>query len=242
MDETLDPARRRYLQQYWEGQFALIDAMTAPYRREGAVLLDVGCGQGRTAKRLAQGVTRYIGLNLDEEELRIARQNNPEPMFEFLHGNAMDMSAIADRSVDLIVLIFVMEHIEFPEKLFSEIRRTLKSQGAVLLVAPNLLTGAGLAIRLLPPSIRQWLKKMISRKEEVTDYPTFYRCNTVGALDRMAARFGLKRDRLEMQSGIGYFYRYPGFHHWHRFLTRISAIGPLRRFKGFIFVTYRKAG
>ena len=235
----MDESRRHYLKTYWEDQFALIDQMTAPYRREGSVLLDVGCGQGRNAKRLARGVSRYIGLNVDREELRIARQTNPEPMFEFQLGNAMDMSSIPDHSVDLIVLIFVMEHIEFPEKLFSEIRRTLKSQGAVLLVAPNLLTGAALAIRLLPPPIRQRIKKLLSSKEEVTDYPTFYRCNTVGALDLMAARFGLARDRLEMRSGIGYFYRFPGFHLWHRFLARVSALGPLRRCKGFIFVTYR---
>jgi SAM-dependent methyltransferase len=235
MDET----RREYLKIYWERQLDLIDEMIAPYRREGSVLLDVGCGQGRNAQRLARGVSRYIGLNVDEEELRIARQNNPGSNFEFQLGNAMNMASIPDHSVDIILLIFVMEHIEFPEKLFAEIRRTLKSQGGVLLVAPNLMTGAALAIRCLSPALRLEIKRILSGKEEVADYPTFYRCNTVGALDRMAARFGLVRDRLVMFSGIGYFYRFPGFHLWHRLLSRVSEWKPLRRFKGFIFVTYR---
>lgn len=238
----MDEKRQRYLKAYWEHRLALIDAMIAPYRRDGCVLLDVGCGTARNAQRFARGVSRYIGLNVDEDELRIARQNNPGEKFQFHLGNAMNMSSIPDQSVDIMLLIFVMEHIETPERLFAEIRRTLKPKGGVLLVAPNILTAAALAIRILPPPARRALKRILSGKEEVADYPTFYRCNSVTALDRIGARFGLERDRLEMVSGIGYFYRWPGFHLWHRFLATVSSWRALRRFKGFIFVTYRKAG
>ncbi len=237
----MDESRRRYLKRYWEEQLALIDAMIAPYRGAGSVLVDVGCGTGRNAQRFARGFSRYIGLNVDEEELEVARQNNPDgKKFEFHLGNAMNMTSISDESVDTMLLIFVMEHIEFPERLFGEIRRTLKQGGCVLMVVPNVLTAAAQAIRIVPPPVRQELKRLLSGKEEVADYPTFYRCNTVHALNRMGARFGLEQDRLEMRSGIGYFYRFPGFHLWHRFLATVSSWGPLRRFKGFIFVTYRK--
>ena len=239
--DAMDERRQRYLKSYWESHLGLIERMIAPYRRDGCVVLDVGCGLGRNARRFAAGAARYIGLNVDREELAIARRNNPEPRFEFLPGDAMDMWAIPDAGVDLILLVFVMEHIAVPERLFQEIARTLRPGGGALLVVPNLWTGAALAIRSLPPGARQALKRLLRGSDEVTDYPTFYRCNTVPALDNLAARFGLERDRLEMRSGIGYFFRLPGFYAWHRFLDAVSSWGPLRRFKGFIFVTYRKA-
>jgi SAM-dependent methyltransferase len=236
----MDEARRAYLKTYWESHLTLIERMTAPYRRGNGVVVDIGCGTARNAARFASGMSRYIGLNLDEDELRAARQNNPDATrFEFHRGNAMDMSSIPDKSADLAILIFVMEHIETPERLFAELARILRPGGGVFILAPNILTGAAVAIRLVPPPIRRAIKPILSGKEEVADYPTFYRLNTVSALDRMASRFGLTRDQLEMRSGIGYFYRFPGFHLWHRFLDRVSSPGPLRRFKGFIFVTYR---
>src|SRR6187431_3229919 len=78
---TMDATRERYRRVYWERQLDLIDEMTAPYKHPHAVLLDIGCGYGRNARRFAQGVERYIGLNIDEEELAAARQSHPEPKF-----------------------------------------------------------------------------------------------------------------------------------------------------------------
>ena len=65
----MDATRERYRRAYWERQLELIEEMTAPYKHPHAVLLDIGCGYGRNARRFAQGVERYIGLNIDEEEL-----------------------------------------------------------------------------------------------------------------------------------------------------------------------------
>ena len=110
----------------------------------------------------------------------------------------------------------------------------------MLFVAPNLMNASSVVIKWLPDSARLRLKRLLTGKEEPPDYPIYYRCNTVGQMDRMAASCGLERDRLEMNSSLGYLFALPGFFAWHRFLDRATAIGGLRRFREFIFVTYRK--
>jgi SAM-dependent methyltransferase len=237
----MDPVRQRYLKFYWERQLDLIDAMIAPYKRPGAVLLDVGCGIGRNARRFAAGMSRYIGLNIDREELEVARRNHPEPEFEFREGDAMDMRAIPDSSVDVILLIFVLEHIASPDRLFGEIARTLKPGGGVLFLAPNLLNATSILIKTIPATMRLRIKQLLTGKAEPPDYPIYYRCNTVGQMDRMGERFGLTRDRLVMATSLGYFFRFPGFYRWHRLTEATSSLWGLRRFREFIFVTYRKA-
>lgn len=236
----MDEVRRRYLDRYWEGQFALIDEMIAPYKRQDGVILDIGCGYGRNAGRFATGMSRYIGLNIDEEELGAARGNNPDPRFEFMVGNAMDMQGVADQSIDIALLIFVLEHIESPARLFAELERVLKPGGGVFFLAPNLINVTSLFIRATPDRVRLWIKKRITGKDEPPDYPIYYRCNTVAAMDRMAARFGMKRDRVVMLSSIGYLFRFPGFYHLHRLADRVSGLRGLRAFRQFIFAVYQK--
>jgi SAM-dependent methyltransferase len=236
----MDATRERYRRAYWERQLALIAEMTAPYKHADGVLLDIGCGIGRNARRFAEGAGRYIGLNIDREELAIARANHPEPRFEFHAGDAMDMRPIPDRSVDVILLIYVLEHIADPERLWREIARVLRPGGGALFVAPNLLNATSLAIKVLPDGARLRLKQLLTGKEEPPDYPIYYRCNTVTQMDRMASRSGLVRDRLEMASSLGYLFAFPGFFAWHRLMDRATAIDGLRRFREIIFATYRK--
>jgi SAM-dependent methyltransferase len=236
----MDATRERYRKAYWEDQLRLIGEMLTPYRRTDGVLLDIGCGIGRNASRFADGFGRYVGLNLDAEELEIAREKNPGPRFDFVRGNAMDMTAIPEASVDAALLIFVLEHIADPDRLFAELQRTLKPGGGVLFVAPNLLNVSSLVIRILPTGVRMAVKRVLTGKDEPPDYPIYYRCNTVGSMDRTAARHGFTRDRVEMRSSIGYLFRFPGFYTWHRLSDRVTALGPLDRLREFIFIAYRK--
>lgn len=236
----MDATRQGYLKIYWERQLDLIDEMLAPYRRPDSVLLDIGCGIGRNARRFAAGFGRYIGLNLDAAELVIAREKNPHPGFEFLRGDAMDMAPIPAASADAALLIFVLEHIADPPRLFAELARVLKPGGGVLFAAPNLWNLNSLVIRALPAGARLSIKRVLTGRDEPPDYPIYYRCNTVARMDRVAAAHGFARDRLEMLSSLGYLFRLPGFYAWHRFTDRLTERGGLKRFREFIFVTYRK--
>ncbi len=236
----VDATRQRYLKTYWERQLDLIDAMLAPHRRPDAVLLDVGCGIGRNAARFAAGFGRYIGLNLDAEELVTARDRNPDRRFEFVRGDAMDMAAIPDASADAALLIFVLEHIADPPRLFAELARVLAPGGGAVLVAPNLWNVNSLVIRALPAGARLAIKRVLTGKDEPPDYPIYYRCNTVAHMDRVAAAHGFARERLEMLTSLGYFFRFPGFYAWHRLTDLVTALPGLRRGREFIFVSYRK--
>ena len=236
----VDATRQRYLKIYWERQLGLVDAMLAPYRRPDGVLLDVGCGIARNAHRFAVGFGRYVGLNLDAEELVLARAGNPDPRFEFLRGDAMDMSPIPAASTDAALVLFVLEHIADPPRLFAELARVIKPGGGALFVAPNLWNLNSLVIRALPANARLAIKRVLTGKDEPPDYPIYYRCNTVSHMDQVAAAHGFARDRLEMLTSLGYLFHVPGFYAWHRLTDRVTALPGLKRFREFIFVTYRK--
>lgn len=235
--------RAMYTQDYVEKKYAEIKNMIAPRRGSQAILMDIGCGSGKDASIFAEGFGKYIGIDIDEEMLNVARANNPDDKFRFFRidaTNAKEMKAIGNATIDAILMIFVMEHISRPEYLMREVASVLKENGIICMLVPNMHSGAGFIIRLLPESIKMRLKKRITGISE--EYPTYYRANTIKKLDRVTENAGLTRRDLVMYSGRGYFFNKPGFFYWHLFWSKIFSWKPLRRFKTQIIVSYQKDG
>lgn len=88
-------------------------------------LLDVGCGYGsftEIAQRLgylADGIDPYLPEELKSNHLQ---KKSPED--------------IPPNSYDIAVLLNVVEHLDEPRKMFSEVRRLLKPGGVMLLTCP----------------------------------------------------------------------------------------------------------
>jgi len=110
---------------------ALIDKLEV---RQGATVLDVGCGTGRLGRHLVGiiGATgTYIGIDPLEERIKIANEKNDLPNAFFEIGSAEDLESIKDNSVDVVCLNAVFHWIQDKEAALWEIVRVLKPGGKV---------------------------------------------------------------------------------------------------------------
>jgi SAM-dependent methyltransferase len=93
----------------------------------GAAVVELGCGPGADAVRLARG-RRYVGVDLSRVQLAIARARVPDGTFLRADVTAVDFPR---RSVDAVVSFFVFNHISAGEhgRTFRRIHRWLRPGG-----------------------------------------------------------------------------------------------------------------
>lgn len=98
--------------------------------------IDVGAGNGYLASIVKPVLSNVniTGIDFVEEALSTADS------IDVKHVVDLDMDGIPsdDESFDYVTCLEVLEHVIYPDKLLSEIRRILKPGGSFLISAPNL--------------------------------------------------------------------------------------------------------
>ncbi len=90
-------------------------------------VLDYGCGVGALALMCQSDA--YLGVDIDEEVLEVARRNQPQ--FKFV-------SEVSEAErFDTIVALAVIEHVSDPAGLLTKFRWMLKLAGRVVLTTPH---------------------------------------------------------------------------------------------------------
>ncbi len=87
-------------------------------------LLDVGCGEGVLAQRLAQQIEprRVVGIDLEEESIQAGWAAHPAPNLQYIVMRAENLP-FADGEFDLACAIEVLEHVPDPEHTLAEMAR-----------------------------------------------------------------------------------------------------------------------
>jgi len=88
-------------------------------------LLDYGCGTGVMADFAK--CNEYIGVDPDEESLRIARQKHPAVRFQ---------SELPDELYDTIILLGVLEYLADRRASLKQLRRRLAPDGRLVIKSP----------------------------------------------------------------------------------------------------------
>lgn len=209
------------------GGFTRLDGTVAFFSRVNAlvdrtsVVLDVGCGRGAYAEdpvryrrdlRVLRGrVRRVVGLDVDVE----AAANPFVDEFRLLEG---DVWPIESESIDVAVADYVMEHVASPRAFFSEARRVLRPGGTICIRTPNRLGYAGIAAQLIPNSLHARVTARVQDGRQERDvFPTYYRCNTAGALRAAMRDAGLDPVVITHESE-------PSYLAFSRVLYRLGAI------------------
>jgi 2-polyprenyl-6-hydroxyphenyl methylase/3-demethylubiquinone-9 3-methyltransferase len=104
--------------------------------RPGQRALDVGCGEGAFAAELAAAGVEVVGLDVAEEPLRRARARHPGLDLRLLSSETG--WELPDSSFDLVWAGEVIEHVADTAGWLSELRRVLRSGGALALSTPAL--------------------------------------------------------------------------------------------------------
>ncbi|WP_134676084.1 class I SAM-dependent methyltransferase [Ectopseudomonas khazarica] len=174
---------------------------------QAAVLLDAGCGQGRSFRLLQQAFApaRMIGLDADPHSLDCSRREAEQLDLE-VELVASDCAAIdlPDNSVDLLFCHQTLHHLVEQEKALGEFWRVLKPGGRLLLAESTKYYIDTWVIRWLfrhpmhvQRSAQQYLDMLAAQGFEFTDndvsYPYLWwsRSRDFGLLER----WGLMRPK-----------------------------------------------
>lgn len=98
--------------------------------RPGIRVLDVGCGTGLMLQRLADCLP--IGLDFSPLSMDFCRRRGVERL---LRGDVVDLP-FRDETLDLILALDLLEHVERDDLLVDQFRRVLKPGGHAMITVP----------------------------------------------------------------------------------------------------------
>lgn len=197
----------KYLERFYPesrfGGFTDVDGTIAFYTRvnslftSASIVLDFGCGRGafmddsvaiRRELRMLKGkCARVIGLDVDG-----AGQNN-QSLDEFRILASNEAWPLEDRSIDLIVCDWVMEHLPDAQSFFSQAKRVLRPGGRLCIRTANAYSYVGILSKLIPNRLHVAVLRRAQDSRKANDvFPTVYRCNTVFRLRAMMAKNGFE--------------------------------------------------
>jgi len=123
-----------------DGYFKAVEELlvtTGIADKKKATAIEIGCGEGHSTERLGKLLPSDVTLQASEyvdHLVPVAQKRNPkvlvtqESIYETKHK---------DHSFDVIFLLEVLEHLDYPDKALVELSRILKKDGYLILGVPR---------------------------------------------------------------------------------------------------------
>jgi len=150
------------------------------------IVLDVGCGIGIHLAKLNEAIQR-IGVDVGLLGLIKGKQLFPQISFICATGCRLPLK---NNTVDSIICIDVIEHVDQPLILLQEIQRVLKPGGRLFLQTPNY------PIKRLY-DVWHWLR---GSREEIGDDPTHVTKLNVFSLKKYMQHANLKIEKIKARN------------------------------------------
>lgn len=198
-------------------------------------LLDAGCGRTLPVLRKFLGkADRLIGVELVDF--------TDAPQGIETYNADLSQLPIADGSVDVIMSRSVFEHLTDPEAVYREFFRVLKPGGRVVFLTANMWDYGTQVARLVPNRFHARVVKVVEGRPEEDTFPTAYRTNTRGDVDKLSRTAGFKVEEFEYLSQYPNYLLFSGilFAIGAAYEKLISRFNELRILRGWIMVTLQK--
>jgi 2-polyprenyl-6-hydroxyphenyl methylase/3-demethylubiquinone-9 3-methyltransferase len=102
--------------------------------KDAITILDVGCGSGLLITfPLAKLGYNILGIDIDEDSIKFAKEKNIYGNASFLHS---DLSDIKDQ-YDIIIASEILEHLSNPASFLRELTNKMASDSILILTTPN---------------------------------------------------------------------------------------------------------
>ena len=180
--------RYRAIRPEWKSSGDQLEAMVRSHVTSNSSVLDLGCGRGGVVELFWREAKLAAGLDPDSPSLSEHRA----PGMPVIRGVGERLPFI-DESFDLIVCLWVLEHLQDPAAMMREVHRVLRPGGHFVFLTPNMRNPLMVANRIgrALPSLQRRLVPRFYGREEADTFPVRYRANTVGAIRGHANAAGL---------------------------------------------------
>ncbi len=164
-------------------------------------ILDLGCGANYQLARFRTPALEVWGSDLQ----RHPRLDHAD-WFRLMPPDGT--IPFPDDSFDLIATHMVVEHVADPSAFLREVARVLRPGGYFVALTISSLHYVTWIRRLLGLVPHAWTQRLVYRlygRREDDTFPTYYRMNRPGRIDRHARPAGLERVFLQRYACPGYF-------------------------------------
>jgi SAM-dependent methyltransferase len=117
-----------------EAHAYVLPALKRLLPKEALTILDVGCGNGYIAQKLADMGYTVVGIDASEEGITIAKKAFPNVRFEAY--SAYDDLRPVVGAVDVVVASEVIEHLFRPTLFLNNVAAVLRPGGSLILTTP----------------------------------------------------------------------------------------------------------
>lgn len=229
---SLEHAQSRY--------FQVLNSVVRP----GCRWLELGCGGQfvpewsiplNRQSEVASRADLLVGIDVDSALTHHPMLSNKV----FALGDHIPFAA---NSFDIVSANMVVEHLEFPVKVFSEIHRVLAPGGIFLFHTPNYRNPVLFGASLIPYSLKKRLIVAFfeDAREEEDIFPTFYRANTTKDIRNIAQASSLQVEDLRVVGSVGFFNQIEPIGYLELFILKLHTLPLVRALNTNIIAVLKK--
>lgn len=172
-----------------EHPYKIFEDTICAYLNHNATVLDLGCGRDLPVLRKVETHGLKVGID-------IFPMNNHHGV-QAIQADICKIP-LKDETFDIVISRSVLEHVEYPLKLYNEVHRLLKKDGRFVFLTPNFYDYASIISKLVPNKLHPKLVSISEGRDEGDVFPAYYKTNTKSSIKKLAQKSGLNIETISM--------------------------------------------
>ncbi len=176
----------------WLDSVSRYRALIGELSAQGARILDVGCGRNGLHGDDLSCAPGSVIVGVDPDPAALAANR---VIAQRVVGSGEDLP-FTRHAFDVVASAWVLEHLDHPGLVFSEVHRVLAPGGAFVFLTPNAWNYNAWMIRAIPHRWHAGITRRLYGRGEGDAYPVRYRANSSGQLRRLLNAAGFAHTTL----------------------------------------------
>lgn len=187
--------------------------------KEGASVLDAGCGNGRLIEAFEGKKINYVGIDQDEQLIKHAREQKPG--YKFFVGDLLELGKIPEYNFNHLISIAVLHHVPGKQlriEILRQFKNKIEKDGEIIFTVWNLWSDKWDKKKFKQAIIKFFLLKLIGKNQMdfgdiLRDWKNpkgeivskrYYHAFTKWELRRIVKKAGLKLKKI-YSDGYNYY-------------------------------------
>lgn len=189
---TQNEYRKRYasINKDWKESIYIYRELVNKQVTKNTHVLDIGCGHNELLKDVYAKTFYSYGLDPDPTALK------KNTFIKHKRVGTVENIPFPNNQFNLVVMAWVVEHLNDPKTAFSEIFRVLKPKGKLIFLTPNAWNYNTWFIRMIPNLFHPLLTEKLYQRKKGDTYPVKYKLNTVNKIRKTLIPLGFKENKI----------------------------------------------